>query len=285
MKSSIPLDFGDKKSSDFSFSHQFGDGKYECALHWHDCFEIFMVNGEPMKITLADKEYELSRGDIVVFVPRALHGVCSLGKGYDNYVFGYTEEVIYSSEISSINMKYLAPFRYGRVKSFVVRADNTCSASIRQRLDSLRKIACDGGEMRELIGRAEILRVHEELYNISSTLTAVNTELSGYLMNAEAYIRRHLSEDISPRDVADALHLSYSHLARIFKNNLKISAVKFINEIKINAAEQMMIANMERSITDIAFSLGYSSPSFFTRKFTEIKGQSPAQFCKMLKSL
>ena len=47
----------------------------------------------------------------------------------------------------------------------------------------------------------------------------------------------------------------------------------------------MMIANMERSITDIAFSLGYSSPSFFTRKFTEIKGQSPAQFRKMLKSL
>ena len=285
MKSSIPLDFGDKKSSDFSFSHQFGDGKYECALHWHDCFEIFMVNGEPMKITLADQECELSCGDIAIFVPRALHGVCTLGEGYDNDVFGYTEELIYSSEISSINMKYLAPFRYGKIKSFVVKADDPCSISIRERLGSLHQIACSGGEMCELIGRAEILRLHAELYNLSSTLTSVNTELSGYLMNAEAYIRRHLSEDISPRDVADALHLSYSHLARIFKSNLKISVVKFINEIKINAAEQMMIANMERSITDIAFSLGYSSPSFFTRKFTEIKGQSPAQFRKMLKLL
>ena len=285
MKSSIPLDFGDKESSDFSFSHQIGDGKYECALHWHDCFEIFAVNGAPMKITFAEKEYDLSCGDIAVFVPRALHGVCSLGKGYDNYVFGYTEEVIYSSEISAMNMKYLAPFRYGRVKSFVVKADDPCSVSIRKRLDSLRKTACGDSEMRELVGRAEILRVHAELYNLSLNLTAVNTELSGYLMNAEAYIRRHLSEDISPRDVADALHLSYSHLARIFKNNLKISAAKFINEIKISAAEQMMIENTERSITDIAFSLGYSSPSLFTRKFTEIRGQSPAQFRKMLKLL
>lgn len=285
MKSSIPLDFGDKESSDFSFSHQIGDDRYECALHWHDCFEIFAVNSNPMKITLADKEYELSCGDIAVFVPRALHGVCSLGKGYDNYVFGYTEGVIYSSEISSINMKYLSPFRYGRVKSFVVRADDPRSVSIRDRLDSLREIACSSDEMRELIGRSEILRVHAELYSLSSTLTAVNTELSGYLMNAEAYIRRHLNEDISPRDIADALHLSYSHLARIFKNNLKISAVKFINEIKIGAAEQMMIENMDRSITDIAFSLGYSSPSFFTRKFTEIKGQSPTEFRKMLKLL
>ena len=167
MKSSIPMDFGDKVSSDFSFSHQIGVDKYECALHWHDCFEIFEVGGEPMKIMLADGEYELSRGDIAVFVPRALHGVCSLGKCYENYVFGYTEGVIYSSEISSINLKYLAPFRYSRVKSFVVRANEPGALSIRERLASLRKISTGSSDMRELLGRAEILRIHAELYHLS----------------------------------------------------------------------------------------------------------------------
>ncbi|MBR2467148.1 MAG: helix-turn-helix transcriptional regulator [Clostridia bacterium] len=285
MKSSIPLNFGDKKSSDFSFSHQTGDGGYECALHWHDCFEIFEVKGEPMKIALEDGEYELSRGDIAVFVPRALHGVRSLGKSYDNYVLGYTEGVIYSSEISSINMKYLAPFRYGRVKSFVVTANDPSALSISESLVLLRKTARDKSDMRELVVRSEILRVHAELYRISSTSSAVNTELSEYLMNAEEYIRRHISEDISPRDIADALHISYSHLARILKNNLATSAVEFINEMKISAAEQMMITDKTLRITDIAYSLGYDSPSYFTRKFKEIKGQSPSEFRKMLKLL
>lgn len=73
MKSSIPMDFGDKLSSDFSFSHQIGDGKYECALHWHDCFEIFAVGGEPMKIMLNDEECEFFVG----ILPFSCRGHCT----------------------------------------------------------------------------------------------------------------------------------------------------------------------------------------------------------------
>ena len=285
MKSSIPMTWGDKISSDFSFSHQMGNGTFQFPLHWHDCFEIFAVKGEPMKITLADGEHELSHGDIAVFVPRALHGIGSLGSSYDNYVFGYTEAVIYSSEFSSINMKYLAPFRYGRINSFIIRADEPCARSVYESLDTLRKISAGGSDLRELLGRTEILRIHTKLYEHASALVAINTELSAYLIHAESYIRRHVNEDISPRDIANALHISYSHLARILKNNLSTSAVAFINEIKTGVAKKMMIEDKELSITDIALSLGYSSPSYFARKFTEINGQSPTQFRKMLKLL
>ena len=285
MKSSISLDFGDKVSSDFSFAHQSGSCGFEFASHWHDCFEIFFVQGDPMEITLADGKYELFSGDIAVFVPRALHGVRSLGEGYDNLVFGYTKSLIYSSEISIINMKYLAPFRYGRVKSFVIKSDEPGAEILRKRLDTFAKIYENGDECREMLGRSEILAIHSQLYKLSLPLTAVNAELSEYLVRAESYIRSHVSEDISPRDVANALHLSYSHLARLLKNNLATSAVELINEIKISTAEQMMINNNELSITDIAISLGYSSPSYFTRKFTEIRGQSPTDYRKALKSL
>lgn len=285
MKSNIPMDFGDKLNSDFSFSHQKGNTKYECAPHWHDCFEIFLVRGDPIAIILADGERILSAGDIAVFVPRSLHGVKSLGEHYDNYVFGYTEELIYSPEISSINTKYLAPFRYGRVKSFVIRADTPASLVIRQGLDALQKISHDDNACCELLGRSEVLRIHAELYKLSTTLITVNAELNTYLMQAEAYIRGHVNENITPHDVADALHVSYSHLARLLKSNLASSTVELINRIKISAAEQMMATDKDRSITDIALSLGYSSPSYFTRKFTEVRGQNPTQFRKTLKSL
>ena len=238
-----------------------------------------------MKITLADREHELSCGEIAVFVPRALHGVRSLGKTYDNYVFGYTEDIIYSSEISSVNMKYLLPFRYGQINSFIIRADDPIAPSIHESLDTLRKISDDDSDLCELLGRIEILKVHAELYKYSSALIAPNTELNKYIMEAESYIRRHVSEEISPHDIADALHASYSHLARILKSKLATSAVAFINEIKTNTAKQMMILDKDISITDIAISLGYSSPSYFTRKFTEINGQSPTEFRKMLKLL
>ena len=283
MKSSIPLDFGDKVSSDFSFDHQSGSHKFEFGSHWHDCFELFLVQGEPMEITLVDGKHELSRGDIAVLVPRALHGVRSIGESYDNLVFGYTESLIYSSEVSLLNMKYLAPFRYGKVKSFVIRSDNPIAAPLKERLLSFAEIYKGKDECREILGRAELLLAHALLYKHQSTLTPVNAELSEYLVRAEAYIRLHVNEDISPRDIADALHLSYSHLARLLKTNLATSAVELINEIKISTAEQMMIDDAAISVTDIAIALGYSSPSYFTRKFTEIRGESPTDFRKALK--
>ena len=285
MKSSISLDFGDKIASDFSYDHQCGRQKFEFMPHWHDCFEIFAVDGEPMKAVLADGEVEISRGDIAVFVPRALHGISSLGESYDNHVFGYTEALIYSSEISLINMKYLAPFRYGKVKSFVIRSDDPISPQLRKRLLSFVEIYEGGDECREILGRAELLTAHSLIYKHQSTLIPMNAELSEYLVRAEAYIRRHVNEDISPRDIADELHLSYSHLARLLKNNLATSAVELINKIKIGTAEQMMIDDASISVTDIAIALGYSSPSYFTRKFTEIRGESPTDFRKSLKSL
>lgn len=283
MKSSIPLDFGDKISSDFSFDHQYGGSEFEFGSHWHDCFELFLVQGEPMEITLADGNHKLFRGDIAVLVPRALHGVRSLAKSYDNLVFGYTESLIYSSEISLLNMKYLAPFRYGKVKSFVIRSGDAVSAPLKNRLLSFAEIYKGNDECREILGRAELLTAHSLIYKHQSTLIPMNAELSEYLVRAEAYIRKHVNEDISPRDIADALHLSYSHLARLLKNNLATSAVELINEIKISAAEQMMIDDATLSVTDVAIALGYSSPSYFTRKFTEMRGESPTDFRKALK--
>ena len=48
IKSSIPMSFGDKRGSDFSFSKQTGNSLYECSLHWHDCFEIITVRDKSM---------------------------------------------------------------------------------------------------------------------------------------------------------------------------------------------------------------------------------------------
>ena len=85
---------------------------------------------------------------------------------------------------------------------------------------------------------------------------------------------------MSPSEIADALHISYSHLARTLKSSLGCSAVELITSVKIGAAVQMMLSDPYMSITEIASSLGYSNASYFSRKFAEIRGEKPSEFRK-----
>ena len=278
IKSSIPMSFGDKKGSDFSFSKQNGDSLYECGLHWHDCFEIITVRDKGITALVDDGEIELSRGDIILFSPRFLHGVRAANTGYDIYVFGYTEQVIYSSDISFLNMRYLAPFRYGGIKYLVVRADEPMSAELRARLDDAMREYDTEGFDREIRVRAAILRLHASICSIDTVAKRASRETSVYLSKAERYIHEHIHDDVTPNEIADALHISYSHLARILKSSLGCSAVELITSVKIGAAVQMMLADPYMSITEIASSLGFSNASYFSRKFTEIRGEKPSEF-------
>ena len=280
IKSSIPMSFGDKKGSDFSFSKQNGNSLYECGLHWHDCFEIITVRDKSITALVEGLEIELSEGDVILFSPRFLHGVRSTNTGFDIYVFGYTEQVIYSSDISFLNMRYLAPFRYGGLKFLVVRADEPKSSELRARLDDAMREYDREGFDREIRVRSEILRLHASICSIAAVTKCANKEISVYLSKAELYIKEHIHDDVSPNEIADALHISYSHLARILKSSLGCSAVELITSEKIGEAVRMMLSDPYMSITQIASSLGYSNASYFSRKFAEIRGENPSEFRK-----
>ena len=274
------MSFGDKKSSDFSFSKQSGNSLYECGLHWHDCFEIIMVRDKSITALVENAEIELSKGDVILFSPRFLHGVRAAETGFDIYVFGYTEQVIYSSDISFLNMKYLAPFRYGGLKYLVVRAGEQMSAELRTRLDEAMREYDTEGFDREIRVRSAILRLHAAICGISAVAKSANKEISIYLSKAELYIQEHIHDDVSPSEIADALHISYSHLARILRSGLGCSAVELITSVKIGAAIQMMLSDPYVSVTEIASSLGYGSASYFSKRFAEIRGESPSEFQK-----
>ena len=280
IKSSIPMSFGDKKGSDFSFSKLNGNSLYECGLHWHDCFEIITVRDKTITALAEGSEIELSQGDTILFSPRFLHGVRTTGAGLDIYVFGYTEQIIYSSDISFLNMRYLAPFRYGGIKYLVLRADEPKSAELRARLDDAMHEYDTEGFDREIRVRSAILRLHASICGIATVAKCANKKISSYLSKAELYIQEHIHDDVSPSEIADALHISYSHLARILKLSLGYSTVELITSVKISAAIQMMLSDPYASITEIASSLGYSNTSYFSKKFAEIQGERPSKFRK-----
>ncbi|MBE6695421.1 MAG: helix-turn-helix domain-containing protein [Ruminococcaceae bacterium] len=283
MKSSIPMTFGEKTQSDFSFTRIAGEKAYSCREHWHDCFEIISVKEGNFIIHLDGEKYILSCGDIAIIPPRVLHSTASDESYREVYIFGYTENLIYSPDISIFNMKYLAPFRYGgKARHRVLHSEDGNTDKLCRLLEEV-SIAYEREDFgRELSIRSKILDIHALICAFYLDSKVSSPLVSGYLTKAQIYIELHIEEDISPYDIADAIHTSYSHLARLTHNAYGFSLSELILRMKLNYAERLMTDSPEASITYVSQRSGFGSASYFTRCFRRVRGITPRAFRTMM---
>lgn len=101
-----------------------------------------------------------------------------------------------------------------------------------------------------------------------------------FLLGLTSYILSHYTEkDFSVKDIADYGGISETHLRRIFKQNLNISPIKYINYLKLNKAKNMLqVSNY--TINEIASSVGFDDPYYFSRFFKQETGLSPLEYKK-----
>lgn len=93
------------------------------------------------------------------------------------------------------------------------------------------------------------------------------------------YIDEHIS-DVSLNGVAEHFNVSTAHLSRIFKENAGINFSDYVAEKKLQKAVELLLNDNNCNIGDIAKTLGYNTPAYFSRKFKERFNLSPAMYRK-----
>jgi AraC-like DNA-binding protein len=68
--------------------------------------------------------------------------------------------------------------------------------------------------------------------------------------------------------------LSYSYFSRSFKRVMGMSFKKYLNMIRVNRAEQMLITG-DHSVSEVAIECGYNSISYFISVYRSLKGTTP----------
>ena len=284
MKSSIPMSFGERNQPDFSFTKLLAEKATVCPEHWHDCFEIIMVREGHFNVLLEGAAETLACGDIAIIPPGAIHGTSSDRGCIEVWVYGYTESLIYSSELSLGNMRFLAPFRStSGGKCRILRAESNRAKALRVRLEGAMDAFLTDSPVRELRVRAEIMNVHGEIYCDYLSSADRRAYRDRYITSMELYIQSRIGEDISPYEIADALHISYSHLSRVVRGGLGCSVGDLILRMKLGYAERLMTKDPDATITEIALAVGFNSSSYFTRCFRKTRGITPDKFRKLLR--
>lgn len=93
------------------------------------------------------------------------------------------------------------------------------------------------------------------------------------------YCANHYKENVSVADVADALHISRSHISRLFSARINMNFCDYINCLRLVDAANML-GNEDVSITEIAYKSGFSTLRTFNRAFLKHYGVSPSEYKK-----
>ena len=91
-----------------------------------------------------------------------------------------------------------------------------------------------------------------------------------------------IDSDLNVDEIGKNLGLSRVQLYRKIKSLTNYTPNELVRIIRLKAAEQLILKT-EKSISEIAYETGFSSPSYFTKCFKEYFTESPTEYVKRIK--
>lgn len=94
----------------------------------------------------------------------------------------------------------------------------------------------------------------------------------------DAYIHRHLAEDISIIQICGKFMISQPYLSKIFKKYKGCTYNEYVNKVKMDLAKQYMQKNY--LVGEVAEMLGFADQFYFSKVFKAETGYSPRDYRK-----
>lgn len=153
------------------------------------------------------------------------------------------------------------------------------------RINEVRKHGCGRAVLLETAALAELVlaRLYDEtcLEPVGRTFRNAEdgkaAEFTRKLKDITAFFQENFRNDITLSKVAGSYHVSESWLSHAFSEYTGFSPVGFVIHLRLQEACRAL-ATTDRKLDDIAESVGYSDPFYFSRLFKKHMGLPPSTY-------
>jgi len=247
--------------------------------HTHDYYEFyFFVNGD-VSMMIADKEYPLAPGDLVLIPPFVPHYavIHNTDIYYQRFVFWISKD--YCNQLLRISPAYGYIMQQASVnKQYVYHFDRIAFNAIQSKIFNLiQEIHQDRyGKTAKIQNYVSdlVLDLNRAVYEAEHPIEF--KENASLYQNLITYINAHLTDDISLDSIAAQFYLSKYHISHVFKDNLGISIKQYIIKQRLNLFKDYMRQNGE--IGKAYLQCGFANYSSFYRDFKNEFGISPNEY-------
>jgi AraC-like DNA-binding protein len=132
---------------------------------------------------------------------------------------------------------------------------------------------------------------------IKEILFVLINDKSGYFLNKFAFegtvsnkivkviteVKDNFNEKLNVKELAKMINMSESSLYQNFKIITSMSPIQFQKKIRLEEAK-LMLLNQNIEASEVAFAVGYESPSQFSREYSRMYGMSPKAHAESLRT-
>ena len=283
--------FYHEKMLEFPF-YAFYHDQNELSHHWHDFIELVYVKRGHGLHCHEDQAYPIHGGDCFVINTGELHGY---KKNADLKIVNilFTQEFLkpLSPVLSSVGgfadffsleplFRKETSFRY---KLHLASDQRLHVETLIDRLIHELDTRKNGFEAMSTGLFIEIITILSRAFSDQNS-TAMRSDLSGKgeaVGQAISYLESAFDKEVSLQDVASSVCLSVSRLSHVFKTATGMSLMDYLLRYRLDRAKELLRVDKKRTITDVAFSVGFHDPGYFSRAFKKYFGHSPRQTVKI----
>lgn len=238
--------------------------------HWHEHLELHYVIEGTALIKVDQKEIRGEKGSLVIVNSNELHA---------GYCYGHSVKVLviifdldsFSKELAEKNLILQSLIQQDAEVDNIVK--RIWEESEGKKLGY--RLSCKGA-LLQLIAHLFRNYTVEMLSDKDSQKRLKRLER---LNSVIQYIQNHYTEQISNGELADLIHLSEDRFNHLFKENMNMPPLQYINEVRLKKAMNLL-KQKEFTVAEVAIAVGYQDYNHFGRMFRKLYGCTPMEVKK-----
>ncbi len=261
----------------FYFEHERPGGLF--GMHWHEDFEITYVTEGAMDLECEGRLLKLKKGDVAIINPNELHSCPHVEVPLKLYCMIFDVEILKSRFFDKSESKYIHPIlNNGILFENFLGGHKIIAQDV---MAACRELA-DQDKGYELAIKALILNILVILLRghvvrfLSPSERETKIKNNGRIRAATDFILGHYTEPMTIEEIADAVFVSKYYLCKLFKKNLGLTVVDYINHVRMTEAKKLLLET-DAAISQVACQVGLSDFNYFSRLYKRKYGETPTQ--------
>lgn len=235
------------------------------SIHWHESLEVLRVREGIATVRMNEQLRQVKPGEIAVVNANTLHNVFSSGRSclYDC--------LILSSE---------ACREWGFPVTETMYAYQFRDTHISRLLDGISREFCQQKECYKPLVVAKCIELMAWLtrsHRLAEGEPSHGEKKTVRVQNMIRYIQKHYEEPLTLEGLSEEFGYSRFYLAHTFSEMTGMSVMDYLQQVRMRAACRLL-ADEEKTVTEIAEACGYANVSSFSTAFRKRHGQSPSHY-------
>ena len=248
--------------------------------HWHEEIEVIYIVQGKMKIKTSSKSFLLEKDDLLIINSNTLHYGAAV-KTCDLRSLVFSPVLITGNPDSAFSKKYIAPLLSSNafIAYQITAKSNGQLCNWFQSAFEAMKNDSYGFEFFVRDNLSHILlfcceKFEKYIDAKTSSLNWNNLRIQKML----DFIHNHFSDNISLREISDVADISERECLRCFQKTIQLSPIQYLLKYRVMQGAKMLLDTPASSISEIAISCGFDSPSNFTKTFRRFYNCSPREY-------